>query len=132
MSFYSPDGTAHRVVAELFGHSVDRPLHDYRSFGDLLVFFARGVWAPILSGSSKGLQREVYGKLVRAHEMLIDEGAQTEATFVNLSFGVSRGAAFIGGLLFLTGCKLKASQIQVCEIMPFLDPRVTLPGLMQR
>ena len=113
MTFYQHGGAGGRVLHELLGRDPEPWPTTHLEFGAHLLRYARGARCPIFARSRRRLQKEADGRLIRAHSTPIHEGAQETSVFHSQNYAVLRGAAFVGGLVFLSAASLKRNQRQI-------------------
>ena len=115
LGYYGPGGMFEEVFRTLLGRE-DAPLvSDYREVEERLWQYSCTVWLPIMVGGNRAQKGFIYGRLIRAHELIISQTTTETTLFVCPSYGPLRAQAYIGGLLFLMWLDIKKEQREAAQ-----------------
>ena len=103
MQCYGERGIFDAIFGQLYpGHPVPRP-RNYQEARVCVEEFSTRIGLPTIVGNSREDQKEIYGRLLRVHEILISQASPAKSTFHGQNFGLLRTMATMGGRRGYTG-----------------------------
>ncbi len=92
-------GDIHEILYDT--RIVDPPVRGYRDWSEHWRRFSSQVWLPVMRDCPRGVQKEMYGRLLRVHERILAFTTAENSVFPCKNYGPVRSQAHAGGLIFL-------------------------------